>query len=141
MAFPARYAGLCDSCGDAYDHGDSISYMDGFDKPVCEDCTIGRADLSGVLAGPRGRMFLMDEREIISEQVSLEHEENGLLYQLMVDVDLTHFWEKVDEYIEVDGIMPVYCDMSTGMVEINVPAVTLRKWKEQRHSLVSYRYI
>lgn len=83
----------------------------------------------------------MDEREIISEQVSLEHEEKGPLYQLMVDVDLTHFWEKVDEYIEVDGIMPVYCDMSTGMVEINVPAVTLRKWKEQRHSLVSYRYI
>ena len=41
MAFPARYAGLCDSCGDAYDHGDSISYMNGFDKPVCEDCING----------------------------------------------------------------------------------------------------
>lgn len=36
--FEAKWAGKCYECGERWDKGDQIGYLEGESKPVCEEC-------------------------------------------------------------------------------------------------------
>lgn len=38
ILFPARWPGTCDSCGEPYEEGDDIGYLEGYGRPVCRAC-------------------------------------------------------------------------------------------------------